>query len=115
MSNRTYCHVTRRQADSIYRHIKRGDISASKQWTRKLYGSIGVRDDAHWYYTVCDIIEFFLIGRYDLAQALIDEKTVERHPHRIYEVRTATADDVFLEPGDIIEECVDVVYTYTIR
>lgn len=109
----TYKHVTRKQANIIYRAFKNGEIACDKKFIGMVYDFVDLRvheyDDIDFMLRVDEIVRFICKGRQDLAQAIIDGKTVSRRYFitNIYEVTkemVESGEHWFWHVGDIMTD-----------
>ena len=110
-----YKYITRNQANIIYSNWKNGIIVCDKKFVDKVYQFVGRqtdnRDDIKFIYDVSDIVKFIIEGQPDLAQAIIDGKTISKEQVIVDEF-TLTQEMIdadpkrfgrFKKPGDLIK------------
>lgn len=78
MYGQRYSYLTRKQANVVYSAIKRGELTASKKWVNELYNAVENVDAVEMQDDASRVIGFMFDGRLDLAQAIIDGKSVEK-------------------------------------
>ena len=107
----SYYSLTKKQANTIYKLLKQDLITVEKHFMDIIYDLVGkpwrscTVEERKLITLVEDVIDHCFHERYDIAQALIDGKTVTKENVVVDVItRYATEDDFFYEPGEQITE-----------
>ena len=115
-----YAYFTRKQAGILYGATKRGTLAMSRKDIRRMYnlegicfGNLNVAEN-NFIARLQSAIDHMFAGRIEIAQAVLDGKTVYSEPHFVGHVHLVVTEDnidvvndeidLFAEVGDIIDE-----------
>lgn len=115
-----YAYFTRKQAGIIYGATKRGTLALDRKAIRRMYNLVECpfaamnASEKRFVGSLQSAIDHLFAGRAEIAQAVLDGKTVYSEPHFVGHVHLVVTEanidvvndeiDLFAEVGDIIDE-----------